>query len=262
MQGRPAFHQVQKPPAAPPAAPHATSKACFGVQARSWDVETASELGALNTSHALYCLAASRQLPDVVALAGAAKALRLWDMRQPGSSQAEGVGPSDGGHSQRICMDSLAWSWCLAIQIVPRCVTVPVCPTGGGPGGGGCCNARPAGCSSAIIHSSRMQLSHEPCVRCAGQVLQVPQPVGERACLAPHQPPPPAQRLPRRHPQGLGHARDPAAVYAAGPHRAGAPCPQPQTLNPNLPAGFCRVLLGFLAGFTAQDAPGLLHTGA
>ena len=52
------------------------------VQVRSWDVETGVQRDALNSSKAVYAVDTAPGTASVVALAGADKAWRLWDMRQ------------------------------------------------------------------------------------------------------------------------------------------------------------------------------------
>ncbi|KAK9785343.1 hypothetical protein WJX73_002312 [Symbiochloris irregularis] len=59
--------------------------------ARTWDVEASASVDTFNAGHALYCLSASREQPHAVAVAGAGKAVRLWDTRLPASSQAAGA---------------------------------------------------------------------------------------------------------------------------------------------------------------------------
>ena len=52
------------------------------MQVRSWDVETGVQRDALNSSKAVYAVDTAPGTASVVALAGADKAWRLWDVRQ------------------------------------------------------------------------------------------------------------------------------------------------------------------------------------
>ena len=70
------------------------------LQVRSWDVETGVQRDALNSSKAVYAVDTAPGTASVVALAGADKAWRLWDMRQ---RRGEGLVRPTSLHCPSMC---------------------------------------------------------------------------------------------------------------------------------------------------------------